>query len=162
MKLYDFEINDIDNNKIDTSILKGKVILIVNVASKCGLTPQYEQLENIYRKYKNQGFEIIGFPCNQFKQQEPGSPKEIKNFCENMYNISFIMAEKVDVLGNNQHPIFKWLIESNPIINDPLKCMSWNFTKFLIDKQGNVIDRIAPITPPIDIIAKIETALQKE
>lgn len=159
MKLENFSVNDINGNKLDLEKFNGKTVLIVNVASRCGLTPQYKQLEEIYRKYKDQGLEIIGFPCNQFKGQEPGSLQEIKNFCETNYGITFTLTEKVDVLGENQHPIFKWLIEKNPIVNDPTKCMSWNFTKFLIDKNGDVVNRFAPIMPPNEFVSKIESVL---
>lgn len=159
MKLEDFVIKDIDGNNLDLRKFKGKTVLIVNVASRCGLTPQYKQLEEIYQKYKDKGLEIIGFPCNQFKEQEPGSLQEIKEFCERNYKVTFTLTEKINVLGSDQHPIFKWLIENNPVINDPVKCMSWNFTKFLIDKNGDIVNRFAPITPPNDFVSKLELAL---
>ena len=136
---------------------KGKVLLIVNTASKCGLTPQLKELEEIYKDYKDKGFEILGFPCNQFANQDPASNKEISEFCLRNYGVSFTMFEKIDVNGENAHPIYKFL-KSNAkgILGSEIK---WNFTKFLMDKEGNVVDRFAPTTNPKKIRKDVEKLL---
>ena len=139
--LTDFKMKDIKGNNIDFARYQGKVVLLVNVASKCGLTPQYAQLEELYQKYKDTGFEIIGFPCNQFGGQEPGTSEEIIQFCESKYNVSFTLTEKIDVKGTNIHPLFNWLASQT---SDPETCMSWNFVKFLINKDGTFEGRYAP------------------
>ena len=141
-----FEIKDIDGNNLDWSKYSGKVVLIVNVASKCGLTFQYEQLQKLYETHNNSGLEIIGVPCNQFKGQEPGTHQEIKEFCSTTFNVGFTLTEKVDVKGSNQHPLYKWLVETNPI-NNTEDIMSWNFTKFLINREGKVVHVFNPWGP---------------
>lgn len=134
---------------------EGKTILVVNTASKCGLTPQFEGLENLYRKYREQGLVILGFPCNQFANQEPGSEKEIAEFCQFNYGVSFPMFAKVDVNGPEAHPIFRYLKKELPgFLGGKIK---WNFTKFLIDQHGRPVKRFAPSTKP----EKIEPYLQK-
>lgn len=137
--LYDFKVKDIDNKEFDFSTLKGKKVLIVNVASKCGFTPQYAQLEELYQKYKDQGFVVIGFPSNDFKEQEPGSNEEIKEFCQKNYGVTFPIMSKVVVTGKNKAPIYKWLTEKseNGSINSQVL---WNFQKYLIDENGKIVN----------------------
>jgi glutathione peroxidase len=164
-----FEIKDIDSNNLDLSKYSGKVVLIVNVASKCGLTFQYEQLQHLYAKFRDSRFEVIGVPCNQFNGQESGTHQEIKEFCSTTYNVEFTLTEKVDVKGPNQHPLYKWLVETNPI-NNTEDIMSWNFTKFLINKKGEVVHVFNPWGPngwpdlghtPEELEAKIIEELKK-
>ena len=156
---YDFEAISLQGKNIKMSEYSDKVVLVVNTASKCGLTPQYEGLEALYKEYKDQGLEILGFPCNQFGAQEPGSADEIGEFCQINYGVSFKMFEKIDVNGANTHPIFKFLKEEKGgILGEDIK---WNFTKFLVGKDGNVIKRFAPITVPADLKDDVEKALQK-
>ena len=136
---------------------KGKVLLIVNTASKCGLTPQLTELEQMYKDYKDEGFEILGFPCNQFANQDPGTNKEISEFCLRNYGVSFTMFEKIEVNGENAHPLYKYLKDNTKgMLGSEIK---WNFTKFLIDKEGNIVDRFAPITKPGKIRKDIEKLL---
>ncbi len=157
MNFYDFTAKKINGTEISMSDYKGKVLLIVNTASKCGLTPQLKELEEMYKDYKDKGFEILGFPCNQFANQDPASNKEISEFCLRNYGVSFTMFEKIDVNGENAHLIYKFL-KSNAkgILGSEIK---WNFTKFLIDKEGNIVDRFAPITKPGKIRKDIEKLL---
>ena len=157
--IYDFSARTIEGTEKSIETYKNKVFLIVNTASQCGFTPQYKGLEELYEKYNKSGFEILGFPCNQFKHQEPGSNEEIKNFCTNNFNIKFQMFEKIDVNGDDAHPIYKFLTKAAPgLITDSIK---WNFTKFLIDKNGNVVKRFAPQTVPDSIAPFIEELLYK-
>ena len=157
MNFYDFVAKDINGNDINMNQYKGKVVLVVNTASKCGFTPQFKGLEELYNEYKEKGFEILGFPCNQFKNQDPKSNKEINNFCQLNYGVTFTMFEKIDVKGPNAHPIFKYLKEQTKgLLNDEIK---WNFTKFLIDSNGNVVKRYAPTTSPSKIKKDIENLL---
>ena len=157
MNFYDFTANKMNGKEIKMEEYKGKVILIVNTASKCGLTPQLEGLENLYKEYKDKNFEILGFPCNQFANQDPGTNKEISEFCLINYGVTFTMFEKIDVNGQNAHPIYKFLKEnSKGTFGSEIK---WNFTKFLIDKEGNVLKRYAPITTPDKIKSDIEKLL---
>ena len=156
-QLYNFEISSLYGEKMDLSQLKGDVVLIVNTASKCGLTPQYEGLEKLHQKYSDKGLTIIGCPCNQFGGQEPGDADEIKSSCLINYGVSFQVTEKIDVNGGTAHPLFKWLKkEAGGLLGSAIK---WNFTKFLLDKEGNVIKRFAPTTAPKDIEAYIQKAL---
>lgn len=145
--LYDFTVIDIDGKKFDLSQFKGKKVMIVNVASKCGFTPQYELLQELYDEYKDTGFVIIGFPANNFKDQEPGSNKEIKEFCTLNYGVTFPMMEKISVAGNDQAPLYKWLTQKseNGKIDQEV---TWNFQKFLIDKKGNLVDVVMPKESP--------------
>ncbi|MDU2159017.1 glutathione peroxidase [Clostridium sp.] len=136
---------------------KGNIILVVNTASKCGFTPQLKDLEELYKEYKDSGVEILGFPCNQFLNQEPGENKEVKNFCQINYGVTFNMFEKIDVNGSNTHPIYKYLKEQEKGLLT--KDIKWNFTKFLIDKEGNVIKRYSPATSPLKIKTDIEKLL---
>lgn len=157
MNFYDFTANRMNGKEIKMEEYKGKVLLIVNTASKCGLTPQLEGLENLYKEYKDKNFEILGFPCNQFANQDPGTNKEISEFCLINYGVTFTMFEKIDVNGQNAHPIYKFLKENaKGTFGSEIK---WNFTKFLIDKEGNVIKRYAPITTPEKIKSDIEKLL---
>lgn len=158
--IYDFSVKTIDGKQISLKDFSGKVILIVNVASKCGFTPQYEGLEDLYKKYKEQGFVILGFPCNQFGSQEPGTNEEIKTFCTTTYGVTFPMFDKIDVNGDNTSPLYKFLKTKAPGILST-KDIKWNFTKFLIDKNGNVVERFAPATTPASIENQIVAQLKK-
>lgn len=138
---------------------KGKVVVVVNVASRCGFTPQYTGLEQLYKKYESQGFVILGFPCNQFGSQEPGSDSEIQSFCKMNFGVSFPVLSKVDVNGSNASPIYQFLKSEAPGILGT-EAIKWNFTKFLVGKDGKVIQRYAPNTEPKDLEKDIETALK--
>lgn len=148
MNIYDFKLKTIDGNEIDFSQYKGKVLLIVNTASKCGFTPQFEGLEKLYEKYNEKGFEILGFPSNQFKE-DPGTNEEIKNFCLLNYGVSFQMFDKIDVNGDNRDPLFSYLIENSP--NRQGKDIGWNFEKFLLDKNGEIVKRYLSVKTPKSI-----------
>ena len=136
----------------------GKVLLIVNVASKCGFTPQYAGLEALYRKYKDRGFEVLGFPCNQFGSQEPGNAEEIASFCSLTYDVTFPVFAKIEVNGPAADPLYEWLKKAAPGLMG-LSSIKWNFTKFLVDRSGKVVRRYAPTTKPDDIEADIEKLL---
>lgn len=156
--LYSFTVKNAANQETSLENYKGQVVLVVNVASKCGFTPQYTGLEDLYKKYQNKGFTILGFPCNQFGAQEPGNNEEIQSFCKLTYDVSFPVMAKVDVNGSGAAPVYDWLKESTPgILGTEL--IKWNFTKFLVGKDGSVIKRYAPNTEPKDIAADIEKAL---
>ena len=142
MKLYEFRVKDIDGSDVDLSSYKGKVILIVNVASACGFTPQYEGLQDLFERYKDKGLEILAFPCNQFGSQEPGSNEQIKTFCEDKYSITFKLFDKVDVIGEHASPLFNYL---NEVAGRDIK---WNFTKFLFDQNGNFIKGFGSMKTP--------------
>ncbi|MFT3993972.1 MAG: glutathione peroxidase [Dysgonomonas sp.] len=145
--LYDFKVKDIDNKVFDMASLKGKKVLVVNVASKCGLTPQYEKLQALYTKYKDKNFIIIGFPSNNFKEQEPGSNEQIKQFCSLTYGVTFPMMSKVEVIGEHKAPIYKWLTEKSE--NGKMDAeVEWNFQKFMIDENGHLVDFVAPREDP--------------
>ncbi|MCC3344078.1 glutathione peroxidase [Psychrobacter sanguinis] len=147
--IYDFSAKDLSGNNVDFSDFKDKVLLIVNTASKCGFTPQFESLEKLHQQYKDQGLVIIGFPCNQFGSQDPGSNDEIGAFCQKNYGVDFLMMEKIDVNGNNEHPLYTWLKkQEGGFLTDGIK---WNFTKFLVNRQGEVVERYAPTTKPESI-----------
>ena len=156
--VYDFTVRKIDGSTIDLSAYKGKVLLVVNTASRCGFTPQYEGLEELYRKYKDRGLEILAFPCNQFAGQEPGDEKEIASFCRLTYDTSFPLFAKVDVNGKNQEPLFGYLTDKLRGIFGTKK-VKWNFTKFLIDRNGKPAARYAPTTKPEKLEADIERLL---
>ncbi len=143
-------------NSVNLSDYEGKTLLIVNVASKCGFTPQYKDLQNLYEKYQDQGLEVLGFPCNQFGAQEPGTNEEVKSFCDLNYNVSFKMFDKIDVNGSNASPLFKYLKHESPGIMGT-EAVKWNFTKFLVNKHGQVVNRFAPK----DGESEIESELQK-
>ena len=157
MSFYDFSAKDINGKEIKMDSYKGKVVLVVNTASKCGLTPQFKDLEELYKIYKDKGLEILGFPCNQFANQDSGSNEEIQNFCQLNYGVTFTMFEKIDVNGSNAHPLYKYLKEqSKGLMGKEIK---WNFTKFLIDAEGNVVDRYAPIVKPLKIKEDIDNLI---
>lgn len=151
--IYDFSAKDLSGNNVDFSDFKDKVLLIVNTASKCGFTPQFEGLEKLHQQYKDQGLVVIGFPCNQFGSQDPGSNDEIGAFCQKNYGVDFLMMEKIDVNGNNEHPLYTWLKkQEGGFLTDGIK---WNFTKFLVNRQGEVVERYAPTTKPESIESDI-------
>ena len=155
--LYNISIKDIDNKAASLKAHKGKVMLVVNVASQCGLTRQYKELQAVYKKYSEKGFTVCGFPCNQFGRQEPGTLEEIKEFCSSKYNVSFPMYAKIEVNGDGAHPLYKSL--KKQIGPDRI---SWNFEKFLIGKDGKVLKRFSPRTKPDspEVIKAIESALK--
>lgn len=154
---YDYKVKSISGEEVSMSEYKGKVVLIVNTASKCGFTKQYEGLEELYEKYKDQGFVILGFPCNQFGAQEPGGNEEIKNFCTSTFSVTFPMMSKIDVNGDDADPLYKFLKkEKGGILGDEIK---WNFTKFLIDREGNVVDRFASQKTPKTLEKEVEKLL---
>ncbi|SFN46022.1 glutathione peroxidase [Dokdonella immobilis] len=149
---YDFSACDIDGNEQPLSKYKGEALLIVNVASKCGFTPQYTGLEALHKEYHDKGFEVLGFPCDQFGHQEPGDEAEIKNFCSLTYDVTFPMFAKVEVNGSGAHPLYDWLKkEKSGMLG--IGAIKWNFTKFLVDRDGNVVKRYAPTDKP-EAIAK--------
>jgi glutathione peroxidase len=155
MSFYNIQALDSFNQEKSMDTYKGKVLLVVNTASKCGLTPQFEGLEKLYQDYKSEGLEIIGFPCNQFAEQEKGTQEEILQFCQLNYGVTFEIFQKIDVKGDNQHPLFKYLTnEKKGLVGKDVK---WNFTKFLIDREGRVIKRFAPTDKP----EKIEKHIKK-
>jgi len=158
MKFYDFSAKEMDGQEIKMEKYKGKVVLVVNTASKCGLTPQFKDLEELNKEYKEAGLEILGFPCNQFAKQDSGSNKEIQKFCQLNYGVSFSMFEKIDVNGEKAHPLYKYLkSEAKGFLSKEIK---WNFTKFLIDSDGNVVRRYAPTVSPLKIKVDIEKLLK--
>lgn len=149
MELYDYKVEDNKGNLLDMKQYEGKVLLIVNTATGCGFTPQYNGLQDLYDKYKDKGFEILDFPCNQFGHQAPGDSDEIATFCTMRYGITFQQFSKVDVNGKNEEPLYTYLKkQKNGIMGNNIK---WNFTKFLIDSKGNVVERFAPTVEPIKI-----------
>lgn len=156
--VYSFHAKTLNGEEISLEKFQGKALLIVNVASKCGFTPQYKGLETIYRKYKDRGFEVLGFPCNQFGAQEPGDAEEIKSFCSLTYNVSFPMFEKIVVNGDGTHPLYQYLKKEGKGVLGT-EAIKWNFTKFLINKNGKVVDRFAPQTKPEDLQEEIEKVL---
>ncbi|MFN7922853.1 MAG: glutathione peroxidase [Bryobacteraceae bacterium] len=159
--LHDFTMNGIDAKPVALSSFKGKTVLVVNVASKCGFTPQYEALEALYRKYKDRGFVVLGFPSNDFLWQEPGSDGEIAAFCKRTYGVTFPMFAKVRVRGSDQAPLYGYLTGKKDNAHGGM--IMWNFTKFLIDGDGRVIDRFGPSTKPDspEVVAAIEKALPR-
>lgn len=158
---YDFNATTIVGENISMSEYQGKVVLVVNVASKCGFTPQYEGLQKLYEAHEKNGLVILGFPCNQFSNQEPGSHKEIQNFCNVNYNITFPLFEKIDVNGENTHPLYKFLkSKATGILGT--ESIKWNFTKFLVDQKGKVITRYGSSTKPKEIEADILKLLKEQ
>ena len=145
--IHQLTANTIEGNTLNFKEFKGKKLLIVNTASKCGLTPQFKELQNLFEKYKSQYFMIVGFPSNDFAKQDPGSNNEIKSFCERNYGVSFLMMEKISVKGDSIHPIYKWLTQKseNGVMNSKVK---WNFQKYLIDENGFLVDVVSPIKKP--------------
>jgi len=159
MTIYDFIIKDIEGNDYPLSLLKGKILLIVNTATGCGFTPQYKGLQKLYETYKDKGLEILDFPCNQFLNQAPGTEKEINNFCTLKYNTTFKRFSKIEVNGKNESPLYKYLKSlSKGFLSS--KRIKWNFTKFLIDEEGKVLKRYSPTTTPEVIEADIKKILK--
>lgn len=179
MTIYDFKVKDAQKNEVSMETYKGKVLLIVNTATGCGFTPQYDGLQRLYEKYNGEGFEILDFPCNQFLNQAPGTDEEIVNFCQINFGVSFKTFSKIDVNGKNEEPLYTFLKEATPsdlenseasafkkvlqglgqsILGTNIK---WNFTKFLVDQEGNVVARYSPTYKPAEIDAKIAELLNK-
>ena len=156
-KIYDFKALNNKGAEVDFADYKGKVLLIVNTASKCGFTPQYDGLEELWKKYKDQGLVVIGFPCDQFAHQEPGSDAEIAEFCRLNHGVTFPLMSKIEVNGDNAHPIYKYLkAETKGLLGSAIK---WNFTKFLISRDGTKIERFAPMATPASLEDKIKALL---
>ncbi|UZK67228.1 glutathione peroxidase [Sphingomonas sp. M1-B02] len=158
MSITELPVRAADGHETDLSDYAGQVLLVVNTASKCGFTPQYAELEALYRAHKDQGFAVLGFPCNQFGGQEPGDAAEIANFCSLTYDVTFPVFAKIDVNGADAAPLFEHLKQEAPGLLGS-KAIKWNFTKFLVDRSGKVVDRYAPTTAPRDIEADIEKLL---
>ena len=158
MSVYEFKVLSQKGDEVSLEQYKGKVLLIVNTATGCGFTPQYKGLEELYEKYREQGFEILDFPCNQFFRQAPGSDEEINAFCSLRFNTQFPRFKKVEVNGNNASPLFKYLCTDN---KGKYKRVKWNFTKFLVDREGNVIARFEPTDKPEDFESAVKEALAK-
>lgn len=156
--IYDFSANALNGKSIDFADYTGKALLIVNTASKCGLTPQYEGLEALHQKYHDQGLVIVGFPCNQFGKQERGNAEQISEFCQINYGVTFQMMEKINVNGKDAHAIYQWLkSQKGGLLGSGIK---WNFTKFLVGRDGQVLERFAPTTKPEELVEAIEGALE--
>ncbi|MCR5729318.1 MAG: glutathione peroxidase [Ruminococcus sp.] len=157
MNIYDFSVKDANGNMVDLSEYRGKVLLIVNTATGCGFTPQYEGLQDLYEKYNEKGFEILDFPCNQFAGQAPGTEEEIVDFCQSRYGVTFRQFAKIEVNGKNEAPLYTFLKkQKGGLLGDNIK---WNFTKFLVDKDGNIIERFAPTVKPEKLDEKINNLL---
>jgi glutathione peroxidase len=157
--LYDFAAPLLNGKTKKLSDFQGKAVVVVNTASKCGLTPQYEGLEKLYKAHRAEGLEIIGFPCNQFGEQEPGSATDIEEFCSINYGVSFTMFDKIDVNGDDTHPLFKWLKAEAPGLLGS-EAIKWNFTKFLVSKDGSSVERFASTTEPAAMESAIKKALE--
>lgn len=156
--IYDFTVEDIAGKAVKLDRYKGKVMLVVNTASECGFTPQYQGLEKLYKQFHRKGLEVLGFPCNQFGEQEPGSEKEIASFCEVNYGVTFPLFRKIDVNGDNAAPLYKWLKKEKPGLLGT-GAIKWNFTKFLVDRKGEVVARYAPNDTPESMQGDIEKLL---
>jgi glutathione peroxidase len=156
--VHDFTAKDIDGAEIPLSDYRGKALLIVNTASKCGFTPQYEGLEKLHEDYAARGLAVLGFPCNQFGAQEPGDEAEIRNFCSLTYDVQFPMFAKIDVNGENAHPLYRFLKKQKKGLLGS-EAIKWNFTKFLVDREGRVVDRFAPTAKPETLRPAIEVLL---
>ncbi|NTU29310.1 glutathione peroxidase [Brevibacillus sp. HB1.1] len=157
MSLYDIAVKTISEEEKTLAAFKGHVLLIVNVASQCGLTPQYKGLQELYERYQDKGLVVLGFPCNQFAGQEPGTEEEIATFCDRNYGVTFPLFAKIDVNGPDTHPLYQYLKEHAPSEENP--DIEWNFAKFLVDKDGQVVKRISARTQPEELIAAIESLL---
>jgi glutathione peroxidase len=157
-RVYDYSAKALDGNEVSLAAFTGQVLLIVNTASACGFTPQYGGLETLYRAHAARGFAVLGFPCNQFGKQEPGSEAEIAEFCAREYSVTFPMFAKIEVNGDNAHPLYQFLKRQRPGLMG-LESIKWNFTKFLVDREGKVVTRYAPTTRPEALIAEILSLL---
>ena len=155
---YDFTFNDLDGQPQPLEQYRGKALLLVNVASKCGFTPQYEGLETLWKEYRERGLVVIGFPCDQFGHQEPGNAEEIRNFCSLTYEVDFPLSEKIEVNGDGAHPLWTWLKKEKTGLLG-LSAIKWNFSKFLIGRDGRVLERYAPTDKPENLRGDVETAL---
>ncbi|MBT2630753.1 glutathione peroxidase [Bacillus sp. ISL-101] len=155
MSIYEFEVNKINGETISLEEYKGKVMIIVNTASKCGFSPQYDDLQSLYVQYKEDGLVVLGFPCNQFLNQEPGDDLEIDSYCKLNHGVTFPMFAKVNVKGKEAHPLFSYLTENAPGVMGS-KSIKWNFTKFLVDRNGNIVSRFAPKTKPLEMEENIK------
>jgi len=160
MKLYEIEVTSIDGRRQSMADFAGKVLLIVNVASKCGFTPQYQGLESLYRQFADRDFAVLGFPCDQFGHQEPGDEAQIRNFCSLQYDVTFPMFAKIEVNGSQAHPLYQLLKKSAPGVLGT-EAIKWNFTKFLVARGGHVIRRYAPADEPESLAKDIETAVDQ-
>jgi glutathione peroxidase len=156
--VHDFEATSLEGKPVALREFAGKVMLVVNTASKCGFTPQYQGLETLYEKYRERGLVVLGFPCNQFGEQEPGAEAEIGSFCQKNYGVSFPMFSKIEVNGDGAHPLYTWLKRSAPGVLGSER-IKWNFTKFLLDREGKVVERYAPVTKPEALVKDIEALL---
>lgn len=157
MSIYDYVVKDKEGKEVSLSNYRGKVLLIVNTATGCGFTPQFEGLQDLYEKYQDKGFEILDFPCNQFGNQAPGSDEEITDFCNSRYGITFTQFAKIEVNGAGEDPLYTYLkSQKGGVMGSKIK---WNFTKFLVDRDGNVVDRFAPVKTPADLDAEIAKLL---
>lgn len=161
MSIYDFTVKNIKGEDVSLSEYRGQVMLIVNTASKCGFTPQYEGLQQLHEKFGEKGLAVLGFPCNQFNKQEPGNEEEIASFCSLNYNVSFPLFSKVDVNGALAHPLYQYLTKEAPGILGT-KAVKWNFTKFLVGRDGKVLKRFAPTDAPAHIADEIEQVLDAD
>ena len=159
MTVYDFKVEAQNGEEVSLEKYQGKVLLIVNTATKCGFTPQYDALEKMYEELKDQGFEVLDFPCNQFFRQAPGSDEEINAFCTLKFNTKFTRFKKIEVRGDKASPLYKWLITQNS--EGKAKAIKWNFTKFLINRKGEVVDRFGPADKPEDFIDKVKEEVAK-
>ena len=159
MTVYDFNVLNQKGEEVSLKQYEGKVLLIVNTATKCGFTPQYDALEKMYEELNGEGFEILDFPCNQFMHQAPGSDEDISSFCSMKFNTKFPRFKKIDVKGDNAAPLYKWLITQNE--KGKAKSIKWNFTKFLINKKGEVVDRFGPMEKPQKFIDRVKEELKK-
>lgn len=158
MSVYDYSAKTLDGQDVSLADYRGQVLLIVNTASKCGFTPQYEGLEALYKAYKDRGFTVLAFPCNQFGAQEPGNAEEIANFCSLTYNVTFPVMSKIDVNGADAHPLYRFLKKEQKGLLGT-EAIKWNFTKFLIGKDGQVVERFAPTVKPEDLKVAVEALL---
>ena len=159
--IYDFEVKGIDGNAVQLDAYRGQVVLIVNVASRCGFTPQYTELEALYQQYREQGLVILGFPCNQFGQQEPGDETEIKSFCSLNFGVTFPLFAKVDVNGPAADPLYQYLTRARRGLLGTRR-IKWNFTKFLVDRQGTVVGRYSPLVKPAKLAGRIQALLAEQ
>jgi glutathione peroxidase len=157
-RVYDYSAKALDGKEVSLATFTGQVLLIVNTASACGFTPQYSGLEALYRAHAARGFSVLGFPCNQFGKQEPGSEAEIAEFCSREYSVTFPMFAKIEVNGDNAHPLYRFLKRQRPGLMG-LESIKWNFTKFLVDREGQVVTRYAPMTRPEALTAEILSLL---